>query len=75
MVVIRQGWVEKSSGGKKDGSSGAMLTGKESWKKRYVVVENTPESALRWYKTDKVGCQVTCHSRHICRPCALAFSL
>eukprot|EP01046_Picozoa_sp_COSAG06_P111786 COSAG06_NODE_58395_length_277_cov_0.584270_1_plen_39_part_01 len=39
MPVIRKAWVEKSSGGKKDGSTGSTITGKESWKKRFVVVE------------------------------------
>ena len=29
MPVIRKAWVEKSSGGKKDGSTGSTITGKE----------------------------------------------
>ena len=55
MVVVREAWVEKSSGGKKDGTTGAMLAGKENWKKRYVVVEDAPRPTLSWYKTDKVS--------------------
>ena len=55
MVVVREAWVEKSSGGKKDGATGALLSGKENWKKRYVVVEDAPKPTLSWYKTDKVS--------------------
>lgn len=54
MGVIREAWVEKSSGGKKDGATGAMVSGKENWKRRYVVVEDSPVPTLSWYKTDKV---------------------
>ena len=55
MVVIKGGWVEKSSGGKKDASSGTVKQGKESWKKRFVVVEDSPVQTLAWYKNEKVS--------------------
>ncbi len=55
MGVIREAWVEKSSGGKKDGATGAVVSGKENWKRRYVVVEDSPVPLLSWYKTDKVS--------------------
>ena len=70
MPVIRKAWVEKSSGGKKDGSTGSTITGKESWKKRFVVVEDTPAPVLSWYKSDKVwlhasaACAHRAHSAH-----------
>ena len=62
MGVIRQAWVEKSSGGKKDVSTGAVSSGKENWKKRFVVVQDTPAPTLSWYKTDKVR-RLTCHPK------------
>ena len=55
MVVIKGGWVEKSSGGKKDASSGTVKQGKESWKKRFVAVEDSPVQTLAWYKNEKVS--------------------
>ena len=55
MGVIREAWVEKSSGGKKDGATGSIVSGKENWKRRYVVVEDSPVPTLSWYKTDKVS--------------------
>lgn len=55
MGVIREAWVDKSSGGKKDASTGTLIPGKENWKKRYVVVEDKPAPTLSWYKTDKVS--------------------
>ena len=71
MVVIKGGWVEKSSGGKKDASSGTVKQGKESWKKRFVAVEDSPVQTLAWYKNEKVRCSAAASpSRRLADPCA-----